>query len=180
MKALYLLLLCWILPAAAEETISVCFNYGCAEQQVVVVPPDRLAALRDLLATATGAEQERQAIRRAIGALYDMAAAETPIAADRGGNLADEGREGRMDCIDHSTTTTAMLRMMDRQRWLRFHHPRDRVLRRRFLVAEHWSAVIEDGAGERFVVDSWFGGAMRPPVVMPLAEWSDGGGEIVE
>jgi hypothetical protein len=180
MKAACLLVLCWALPAAADETVSVCFNYGCAEQRVVTVAPARLAALHDLLATAGGAEQERQAIRRAIGALYDMAASQTPIAADRGGNLADGEHEGRMDCIDHSTTTTAMLRMIDRQGWLRFHHPIDRALRRRFVVAEHWSAVIEDAAGERFVVDSWFGGASRPPVVMPQAEWEDGGGEIVE
>jgi hypothetical protein len=85
-----------------------------------------------------------------------------------------------MDCIDHSTTADRLLRMIERHGWLRFHRVADRVLRRRFLVMEHWSAVIEDHAGERFAVDSWFGGAGRTPLVMPLDEWLAGGGEIVE
>ena len=180
MKAWLLPIALWALTASAEESVTVCFNYGCQRQETVRLADAQLESLRQLLASASDAEEERKAIALAVGRLYGWAAEQTPIGADRGGNLADEGHEGRMDCIDHSTTADRLLRMIERHGWLRFHRVLDRVLRRRFLVMEHWSAVVEDRVGGRFVVDSWFGGALKPPLVMPLEEWLAGGGEIVE
>ena len=174
------LLLAWVLPATAAETLSVCFDYGCARQAAVALDDVRMESLRDWLAGTTDAAGERQAIGQAVAVMYRWAAEQTPIGADRGGNLADAGVEGRMDCIDHSMTADAMLQLLDRHGWLHYHHAGGRVLRRRFIVAEHWSAWIEETGGGRFVVDAWFAGASRPPLVMPLDEWRDGGGEIVE
>ena len=177
----YLLLLgAWVVSAKAAETLPICFNYECARQEMVVLSETRLQAVRDLLAAAASADLERRAIASAIRAMYGWAAEQTPIGADRGGNLADAGVEGRMDCIDHAATTDAMLQLIDHRGWLHHHHAGGRTMRRRFLIAEHWSAWIEETGGGQFVVDGWFAGAGRLPLVMPIDEWRDGGGEIVE
>jgi hypothetical protein len=94
-----------------------------------------------------------------------------------------------MDCIDHSTTTTRLLRLLDKRGWLRYHRVLDPESRRRFLVFEHYSAQIEehvdnlpvttDPGSLRFVVDSWFFDNGHPAVVMPLASWLAGKGPEV-
>ena len=190
MRLLALVLMCWALPAGAVERVSVCYNYGCLAQSVVEISDERLAEVGRLLHETTDAEGERAAIARIVGRMLGWAAEQTPIGADRGGNYADEGVYGRMDCIDHSTTTTRLLRMIEAKGMLRFHHVLDPVLRRRFLLFEHYSALIEerkpgasdcgcDGETEpdpsaQFVVDSWFFDNGHPAVVMPLARWKSG------
>jgi hypothetical protein len=101
-----------------------------------------------------------------------------------------------MDCIDHSTTTTRFLRMLEKRRWLRYHRVLEPVARHSLLVFEHYSAVIEASplrlaptakAGamsgreqlSRFVVDSWFVNNGQPAVILPIDEWMDGGGPDV-
>jgi len=92
-----------------------------------------------------------------------------------------------MDCIDHSLTTTRLLQMIEKQGFLRYHRVLERVLRARFLIFVHYSAVIEEidaqASGEkinefdesrRYVVDSWFFDNGHPAAVMPLANWRAG------
>jgi hypothetical protein len=181
MKRWLVLLAAWAGCAIADEMVQVCFNYGCQRQELVMYSDSRLDWARMLLAAAATPEQEREFISLVVGQLYGWAAEQTPIGADRGGNLADEGRQGSMDCIDHSTTTNRFLRMLEAHGWLRFHRVLDPALRRRFVFQEHWSAVIEEkNADGRYVVDSWFVSNGKPAVVLPFAEWLDGGGTVVE
>ncbi len=184
------LLLCG-LTAAADERVTVCFNYGCLAQAEVVFSDGQLRELGSLLGQAQDAPHEREAIGAAVGRLLGWAGEQSPIAADRGGNYADAAVYGKMDCIDHSTTTTRLLRMMEERGLLRYHRVLDRVLRTRSLIFDHFAAQIEEiqvaapaGDGEepgRYVVDSWFFDNGQPAVVMPLANWRagespDGGG----
>ena len=131
------------------------------------------------LGSAQSAEDERERLAVAIGWLLGWAGRQTPIAADRGGNYADDGVRGRMDCIDHSTTTTRLLRLLEARGWLRFHRVLDPVLRVRFLFDAHYSAQIEElpeAAGDdataveaaRHVGDSWFRDNGQPAGVLPL------------
>lgn len=174
-----LLLLC-VLTAAAEERISVCFNYGCISQAEIVYNDEQLNEVKLLLAKASDAAQEREAIAVAVGRLLGWAGQQSPIAADRGGNYADDGVYGKMDCIDHSTTTTRLLRMIERLGWLRYHRVLEPALRR-FLFFEHYSAQIEEimpakdsVSPGRYVVDSWFFDNGHPAAVMPLSRWQAG------
>ena len=175
------LLLC-AAGAHAEQRVTVCFNYGCLTQAEVVYADGQLRELVELFAPVENAADERAAIAVAIGRLLAWAGEQTPIFADRGGNYDDDGVNGRMDCIDHSTTTTRLLQMMAAQGWLRFHQVREPVLRLRFFVFAHYSALIEEideaaaaSADERrYVVDSWFFDNGQPAVVMPLAQWQAG------
>lgn len=212
------------LPAAAARIsgveVPVCFNYGCRDQLGVRFAAAELDAVLARLRDSRSAAQERQALAQVLGQLYQLAAQQSPIGADRGGNLRDEEVDGRMDCIDHATTTTRLLELIALHGGLRFHRVLEPARRTRFIF-QHFSAVIEmlaveqeqeqeqsgpaltavlppqqqvaDGlfvhavadraAAEqagRYVIDSWFVDNGEAAVVLPLAEWLEGGGPDVQ
>ncbi len=191
MKFVALLLMLCSLTAVARERIEVCFNYGCLSSAQVVFNHRQLAAVRELLDDATDAAHERELIAVVIGRLLGWAGQQSPISADKGGNYADDGVSGKMDCIDHSTTTTLLLTMMAKRGWLRWHRVLASEVRTRFLIFEHWTAVIEEAPNApyrdqhpysrvRYAVDSWFNDNGKPAVVMPLDQWLDWEGPDAE
>jgi len=144
MRYVVLILFFVAVPVWADEAISVCYNYGCAAEQLVTYSESQLAWAREMLISAATAEGERQRLALAVGQLYGWAGEQSPIWRDRGGNYADEGVQGAMDCIDHSTTTTRLLRLLEVRGWLRFHRVLEPVRRTRFVILEHVSALIEE------------------------------------
>lgn len=172
--------------SSADEMVAVCYNYGCAGEEMVLFSDERLEIVRRMLVATQTPEQERAALALVVGRLYAWAGEQAPIGADRGGNVADEGDHGRMDCIDHSTTTTRFLDMLEERGWLQFHRVMFPERRLRFFVFQHYSAVIEElgplrdpahPRPERYVVDSWFRDNGRPAVILPLEDWLAGEGE---
>jgi hypothetical protein len=185
MKWLTLLLLLGSVAAMAGESVSVCYNYGCVSEAEVFYSDVQLHRVSELLNDARSDAHERALIGVAVGWMLGWAGQQSPILADRGGNYADDGAHGRMDCIDHSTTTTRLLQLMERRGWLRFHRVLEPALRTSFFIFEHYSAQIEDlevAADEprRWVVDSWFFDNGQSAVVMPLDDWLAGEGPEVE
>jgi hypothetical protein len=174
-----------VAPSRADEAIVICFNYGCQSEALVIFSEVRLEQARRLLAVTSSPEEERVALSRVVGRLYAWAGEQTPIRADKGGNYNDGEVQGRMDCIDHATTTTRFLEMIELRGWLRFHRVLPPKWRHLFIVSQHTSAVIEElgpmrdpahTTPEQYVVDSWFRDNGRPAVILPLEEWLDGGG----
>jgi hypothetical protein len=167
--------------AHADEGVPVCFNYGCASEAVVLFAESRLAAIDRQLGKARTAADERERLSLAVGQLYAWAGEQTPIKADRAGNVADGGVYGEMDCIDHSTTTTRFLRLLERRGALHFHHVQESA--RRGWIFQHYTAVIEenlpsvmlqaDVLSARWAIDSWYVDNGRPALVLPLKEWFD-------
>ena len=137
------LLLLVSVSAQGGARIEVCFNYSCAARASVDYDLAELDRLRDQLARARDPASERAAIAAAVGDLYRVAGRQSPISADRAGNYLDRGVNGRMDCIDHSTTTTRLLELMQSREWLRFHRVLDPERRTR-LIFQHFAAVIEE------------------------------------
>lgn len=198
----WLLLLLGLLSgiAWADERVAVCYNYGCAAEVTVRFTESQLAWARKAMGVAKNAEQERAALGAVLGRLYYWAGRQSPIYADKGGNLADDAAPGAMDCIDHSTTTTRLLKMMERRGMLRFHDVDEVARRTRLFMFDHYSAVIEespprwlprakmrypqnmpeDARPERFAVDSWFFDNGKPAVILPLDDWKDGAGPGVD
>ncbi len=175
--------------AAEAEVISVpiCYGYGCVAQAEIHYSQQQLDEVSRLMSSAVDAESERNLLAQAIGGLYRWAGEQSAIHNDRGGNFADGHVSGKMDCIDHSTSTTRLLLLLAERGDLRWHRvmPRDA---RYFLglIVNHWSAVIEEIAaqpegliGPRFVVDSWFVNNGEPAVILPLDEWKKGAGPDV-
>jgi hypothetical protein len=168
--------------AGADERVSVCFNYGCIAQADVVFSDGQLEALGRSLGRVRTPAGEREAIGGAVGRLLGWAGEQSPISADRGGNYADDAVYGRMDCIDHATTTTRLLRLLERRGLLRFHRVLEPARRLRFWVFPHYAAQIEEmrrggkdeEAPSRFAVDSWFFDNGHPAAVMRLETWQKG------
>ena len=186
--------------AVADERIAVCYNYGCVAETTVRYTESQLAWVRKAMLLAKTPEQERTALGPVIGRLYYWAGRQSPIYADKGGNTADDAAPGSMDCIDHSTTTTRFLKMLERRGWLRFHDVEEVERRTRLFIFDHYSAVIEespprwlprekirymkeapeDTRPDRFAIDSWFVDNGKPAVVLPLEDWKDGAGPGVD
>lgn len=189
--ALFCGLVLFCAAVGAQERIAVCYGYGCLNTATVSFNKRQLAQVRDLLDDALSAAHERELIGVVVGRLLGWAGQQSPIHADRGGNYADDGVHGRMDCIDHATTTTRLLQMLQRRGWLRWHRVLQAEVRTRLLVFDHWSAVIEEApkapfvdedptSRKRYAVDSWFYDNGQPAVVMPLAAWMDWEGPRVD
>jgi len=199
-KFLILLLLLAGSAAYAEESISVCYNYGCIDEETAQFSEPQLRTLAIKLGSTRSAAEERKVLADVMGQLYYWAGQQTPVYADKGGNTFDDAVNGAMDCIDHSTTTTRILKMLERRRLLRYHEVEDVARRSRLILFEHFSAVIkelphalmpkqgDDGILDfmveakphRYVVDSWFVNNGTPAVILPLKDWVDGAGPNVE
>ncbi|WP_363323665.1 hypothetical protein [Accumulibacter sp.] len=188
MRWLPALLLLGAAPFATAAAVDVCYNYGCLAQAEVNYSDRQLAQLQAFLAAARDAADERARLSPVIGWLLGWAGEQSPISADRGGNVADQGVDGRMDCIDHATTTTRLLRLLEGRGWLRFHRVLEPEYRVRYLFQVHYAALIEEirpavqesregGAPARYVVDSWFRDNGQPAVVIALPRWLAGDDE---
>ncbi|MDR0737317.1 MAG: hypothetical protein LBF51_10930 [Zoogloeaceae bacterium] len=166
--------------AAGDARLELCFNYGCLTRQTVVFPAERFKTATRELAAARNAREERERLARTVGRLYALAAEQTPVGADRGGNFADEGVFGRMDCIDHSQNTSVFLRLLAERGLLRWHRVLPPARRLRFFLLQHFSALIEETQGDgRYVVDSWFVDNGEAAIILPLADWEKGEGPDV-
>jgi len=170
----YLLMALFAAPAAAYE-VAICYNYGCAVQTIVKIDTDDTLQLSLLFADADSAPEERESIRYAMGYMNRIAGKQTPVFNDKGGNDNEEGVNGRMDCIDHSRSTTAYLRFIEARGWLQFHRVLEPVHRAPLLVNDHWSARIEEiNSGEQYAVDTWFLDNGEPATIYPVREWLAG------
>jgi len=150
--AAFLTFFCQGLMAATQ--VEVCFNYGCQARATVEFTEGQIDAAAAGLAGARSAEEERQHIAEAVGRLYRLAGAQTPIAADRAGNFADQGVNGKMDCIDHSTTTTRLLEVLQARGLLQFHRVAPKARRTSLVLFQHFSAVVEEVEGVAAPVDA--------------------------
>jgi hypothetical protein len=160
---------------ARADQVTICYNYGCHAKALVDYSEEQLDSLRQLLAAARDAAAEREAISAAIGRLYGIAGEQTPVWRDRGGNYADGGENGRMDCIDHSTNTDIFLRLLQAHGWLRFHEVQAPLRRTTFIIAVHWTARIrERGTQQAYAVDSWYFDNGHAAAVLTLEDWLAG------
>ena len=169
--------------AAADEVVPICYGYGCIAQAPIRFSEAQLREIGRQLSVAVDAAEEREMLAIVIGELYGWAGQQSDIRNDRGGNYADGHAPGKMDCIDHSQSTTRLLKLLEARGDLRWHRVLAPEVRHWALVfPAHWSAVIEEKTGgetQRFVVDSWFVDNGQPAVILPLAEWKEGAGPDV-
>lgn len=162
-------------PLSAAVTVDICYNYDCAVHANVRLTSTKMRDVRGLFVNVITPRQEREAIALAMGLLAGYAAQQTPTGNDKGGNLNDDGVDGRMDCIDHAHNTTAYLQLLKRFGFLVFHDVLSPVERAPLLFNAHWSAqVLEFRSGSKFVVDTWFRDNGAPALIYPLDQWLQG------
>ncbi|BCB26331.1 hypothetical protein SKTS_12170 [Sulfurimicrobium lacus] len=168
------LLLCCV-PASYGDELSICYNYGCSAHGTANLRGAQLSRIRMLFTWVQNAAAERDAIAQAIGLFISFAGQQTPTSNDHGGNVSDDGVDGRMDCIDHAHNATLYLSLMEEHGWLRFHKVLEPVKRAPLLVNDHWAAhIVEQETGQEFVVDSWFFDPGHPAAIFTLDEWKSG------
>lgn len=175
MRGLIVVILALLSSGTWAQGVTICYDYGCAVQAQVTFDADNLAEIDALFDDDNSAALERASIQLAVGLMNHIAGQQTPIHNDKGGNYADDGVEGRMDCIDHSRTTTAYLKFLAARGLLQFHRVLEPIRRAPLLVDEHWSARIEEKAtGVQYAVDSWFFNNGEPAAIFPLKTWLKG------
>ena len=119
-RLLIALMVSWAGAVAAEEVVPICYGYGCIAQAQIRFSEAQLREIGRQLSVAVDAENERKILAVVIGRLYGWAGEQSDIHNDRGGNYADAGVPGKMDCIDHSTSTTRLLRLLEARGYLRW------------------------------------------------------------
>lgn len=175
MRGLIFLLLTLLGSPAAAYEVTICYNYDCAVEAQVTIDAKDAFQLKRLFIGVRNAPVERESIRLAVGYMSLIAGAQTPVFNDKGGNDNEEDVNGRMDCIDHSRTTTTYLRFIEARGWLQFHRVLEPIHRAPLLLNDHWSARIEDtGSGEQYAVDTWFLDNGEPATIYPVREWLKG------
>lgn len=160
----------------APPPFEVCIDFHCDRRVTTALTAPEWQQVRALFpAPAATPAQERAAIGRAIALLEELTGRRTGTWRDRGRNNLLDGSQGQLDCIAESRNTTTFLTLLEHADLLRWHRVEHRALRRRWLVSDHWSAVIREYPGEaRFAVDSWYRDNGEPPCIQPLAEWRTG------
>lgn len=163
--------------ASADGVIVVCYNWGCQVQQPVIFSELWLRKAFQPLRHAKSPAAEREAVADVVKRFYRKAAEQSPIGADEPGNVEDETVDGRMDCIDHSTTTRNILSYLQHRQLLRWHEVGP-YAHRSLVVASHYSAtLIEKGsdaveADRMYTIDPWDVDAGSLPNVLTVREWA--------
>ena len=161
--------------AGAPPAVNVCWGYGCDRNARVLLPREDWHAIRALIVPpAPDAARERNRVARAIARFERAVGGVTGTDADRHGNIAGSGRKGQQDCIDESRNTTGYLHVLAERGLLRWHDVGVRQRRARWILDQHWTAVlIEHGTGRRWAVDSWFLDNGLQPYIQRLEDWLD-------
>lgn len=155
------------------KRIDICHGYGCRYRSRLDLDAADGERFRKIMQTgAASPAAEREAISKADQYFEDRAFDATGIRDKRGADVAGAAR-GQMDCIDESTNTNALLVYLAERGLLKYHTVEKRVSRGFLLDGRypHWTAVISDPGGTKWVVDSWYAPMGGAPDIIPLSEW---------
>ncbi len=157
----------------AEPYFMQCYDFGCKSNQEIRYSPEQWQSIRQIFAIdQINADQEKQAIRRAIALMEEYSGQISGTSRDLGGNYSPrDDIIKQLDCIDESTNTFQYLSALQELDLLKWHRVEPKV-RRIVWFAQHWTAVISDNTtSELFVVDSWYRDNGEPPYIQILADW---------
>ena len=154
-----------------------CYGGGCAVVEEVSLSDEEWALVNDEFdPLPENAEQERNAIANAIGAMERIVGAKTGTDTDRGGTFGNSAYPGQLDCNDESVNATTYMKLMLQSGLIQFHEVLDTKTRNFFFNGwPHTTAVIRDKqSGQLYAVDSWFYDNGVPAVILPLEVWQNG------
>lgn len=160
--------------APLPTKLRACYGYGCAKSAtfpITAAIAGRFGAI--MAAGRSSPEAERAAISKAVQYYEDLSANAIGARDKARSPVVASGEKGQMDCIDESTNTHGLLLYLAQRGLLRFHKVRDNTARGFFIDGRypHFTAVVRDGTGKDWAVDSWFEAAGGPPDIVPLSYW---------
>ncbi len=158
-------------PATAPKVIQICHGYGCAFRSRLTLTAADGLRFRSIM-SAGSATSERTALSKAVS-YFERRAGQATGFQDRAKTAVGKPERGQMDCIDESTNTRNLLIYLKERGLMRFHKVERNVSRGYFLDKRypHFTAVISDPAGVKWVVDSWYRPMGGAPDIMPLDQW---------
>jgi hypothetical protein len=160
-------------PATTLETIQICHGYGCAYRSRLVLTAADGARFRAIMSAGAGSPRaERAALSKAVS-YYEKRAGQATGFRDKPRTQIGKPERGQMDCVDEATNTRNLLLYLAKRGLLR-HHSVERNVSRGFFLDNrypHFTAVVSDPAGVRWVVDSWYGSTGAAPDIMPYETW---------
>ena len=174
--------------AADAVEYTLCYGWGCKETIVHRLDTRDLNKIsQKIAACSTSAENELLAIRNAVEDMEKRILKDIPVlAGDIAGNILDKENPGRLDCVDSSSNTNTLLRVLQAnqkfQYWKVYRPQRDDWFK------PHWSAAVvtEDaqflekyrpltrmGNKRRtvWVVDSWVVTFAHKPFLFETGDW---------
>jgi hypothetical protein len=156
------------------ELITICHGYGCSFRSKLTLGPADGARFRSIMHAGAGSPKaERTAISRAVQ-YFEQRSFE--IIGVRDKPKAEFGAShirGQMDCVDESTNTRALLLYLAERGLLKFHKVGRNVSRGMFLDGRypHFTAIVIDPGGTKWVVDSWYAPTGGAPDIFPYSQW---------
>ncbi len=160
--------------ANAGDRLTVCHGYSCYYKTRIDFGAADLRQIASIMKSgASSPEAERRAVAKVVQ-FYERRAVAAVGIKDRPKSDFGRGRErGQMDCVDESTNTSSLLKLLA-SRGLLKHHTVSRNVSRGFFADgryPHFTAVLVDPSGRKWAIDSWYEPGGGAPDVMPLDEW---------
>lgn len=155
----------------------ICWGGGCAHHAATDLTDQEWDIVnQSFFPWPTSAQEEREAIALALGAMEAVVGPKTGTMLDKAGTFGNAQYPGQLDCNDESTNTTTYLKLFKLANLLQFHQIMDTKTRHFFFNGwPHTTAVIQDiASGENFAVDSWFHDNGEPAEIVPLTLWLEG------
>ena len=166
------------LDNTSVQSIEVCHGHGCARRKQLVLGNAEARKLASLMAAGKGsAAAERLAISNAVKYFEARSTAAIGVRDGPKSSFTASSHRGQMDCVDESTNTRSLLLYLQ-SRGLLKHHVVDKNVSRGFFADgryPHFTAVLRDEGGRKWVVDSWYEPAGGAPDIWPLAIWKTRG-----
>jgi len=162
-----------VAAATSSKAITICHGYGCSFRTKLMLGAGDGQRFRSIMsAGASSPKAERAALARAVR-YFDRRANEATGFEDRPRTQVGKPERGQMDCVDESTNTRALLLYLAERRLLKFHKVGRNVSRGFFLDGRypHWTAVVVDPSGVKWVVDPWYARVGGAPDIIPYEQW---------
>lgn len=162
------------LSTEPSPVLTICHGFNCAQRHQFVVTPGRLASIRSQLGAARSAKDERKALAKIV-VWFDRESGKVAGTTKRiaYAGAATKSGPGQMDCIDLTANITELLRLLERNKLMKFHEVGDPVSRG-FIIDKqpHTTPVIvETAGGGQWSVDSWTHAYGEAPDIFTIAEW---------
>jgi hypothetical protein len=178
--ALALCAAAWASPAetavavTAPKLITICHGYGCSFRTKLTLGAADGTRLRAIMQAGAGSPQaERGAISKAVQYFEQRSFQAIGVRDKPKADFGKSHEKGQMDCVDESTNTRALLLYLAERGLLKFHKVGRNVSRGVFIDGRypHFTAIVVDPAGTKWVVDSWYKPTGGAPDIFPYEQW---------
>jgi hypothetical protein len=154
-----------------------CRSFGCRQLSQLSYSESEWQSICALFEPAPQRPaEERERLLVAVAAMETIIGEKNGTSADTPKNQRHASTGPQLDCIAEAANTTVALILLDQEGLIRHHHisyPQHRGFAH-LRFPHNTAAVIENGTGDHYAIDSWFFANGVKPVCVPVSEWKAG------